>query len=326
MTHNKIALLIATRDRRLEIGRMLESLNAQTRRPDRVIVVDGGRDSVEAVVMGFPGLNPICLRTLEPSAASQRNMGLSAVDDDIAYVGFLDDDVVLDPGAIEDIMAFWNKASDRFGGAALNMKNHPPLEWPFLKTSRLAEILGLYSSRKGAVMRSGFQTMIGPVQVVTHSDWLPTTAVVWRKRVFESFRFDEWFDGYSYLEDLDFSYRVGKEFSLVVVPSSRYSHFPGACGRGNGFAFGLKEVRNRLYFVGKNSELSRLRCITALSVRSLLNLGLAIRRKETYYLQRFFGNLAGLAQEVLSTERERRRRGHEGTLKGDPIEPARGDL
>jgi len=283
---------------------MLESLNDQTRKPDRVIVVDGGRDSVDDVVMGFPALNPICLRTLKPSIARQRNMGLSAVDEDIAYVGFLDDDVVLDPGAIEDMMAFWNKASDRIGGAALNMTNHPPLEWPFLKTSRLAEILGLYSSRKGVVMRSGFQTMIGPVQVVTHSDWLPTTAVVWRKRVFESFRFDEWFDGYSYLEDLDFSYRVGKEFSLVIVPGSRYSHFPGACGRGNGFAFGLREVRNRLYFVRKNPELSVARCVFALWLRTLLNLGLAVRKMYAYHFQRFIGNLTGLAKAAISREGE----------------------
>lgn len=294
MTHDKIALLVATRDRRLEIGRMLESLNAQTRRPDRVIVVDGGRDSVEDVVMAFPGLNPICLRTSKPSAARQRNMGLSAVDDDIAYVGFLDDDVVLEPGAIEDMMAFWNKASDRIGGAALNMTNHPPLEWPFLKTSRLAEILGLYSSRKGAVMRSGFQTMIGPVQVVTHSDWLPTTAVVWRKRVFESFRFDEWFDRYSYLEDLDFSYRVGKRYRLVVVAAARYRHHPAPGGRGSGAEFGRREVLNRIHFVGKHGELSKGACYRALVFRMLLSLWNGAVHASPYDLFRAAGNVRGL--------------------------------
>ena len=323
---------------------MLESLNAQTRWPDRVVVVDGGRDSVKDVVMGYPGLNPICLKTSKPSAAGQRNIGLAAVEDDIAYVGFLDDDVVLDPGAIENMIAFWNKASDRIGGVALNMTNHPPLGGPFLKTSRLAEILGLYSSRKGVVMRSGFQTMIGPVQVVTHADWLPTTGVVWRKRVFESFRFDEWFDGYSYLEDLDFSYRVGKEFSLVVIPGSSYGHFPAAYGRGSGFAFGLREVRNRLYFVGKNPELSHMRCVMALSIRSLMNLGLAIRRKEAYYFQRFLGNLTGLARAAVSSGLGRRSPapgGHSGNGSGPmlrekealdgqrrtdgPVEPTKGE-
>ncbi len=295
MIREKLALIVATRDRRLEIGRMLESLNGQTRRPDRVIVVDGGSDSIEDVVMGFPGLNPICLKTSKPSAARQRNSGMSLVDEDIAYVGFLDDDVVLDSGAIEAMMVFWGIASERVGGVALNMANHPPLDWRFLKTTRLAESLSLYGPRKGVVMPSGFQTMIGSVQAVTHSDWLPSTAVVWRKSVLESFRFDEWFDGYSYLEDLDFSYRVGKSFQLLVIPDSLYRHLPAAHGRGSGFVFGRREVRNRLHFVRKNPELSVARCVFALWLRASLNLGLAVRKLNAYQFLRFFGNLAGLA-------------------------------
>jgi GT2 family glycosyltransferase len=304
MGHNKLALLIATKDRPDEIRRALESLSAQSRKPDQVIVVDGGTNRVEAEVMRFPELKPIYLRAPKPSAAGQRNLGLSAVADGCEFIGFLDDDVILDPRAIEVMMTFWDGAFDRIVGAALNLVNHPPLDWPFLKTSRLAEILGFYSFKKGAVTRSGFQTMLGTVRSVTPSEWLPTTAVVWRKGVFGSFRFDDWFDGYSYLEDLDFSYRVGKAFLLVVVPGSRYCHYPGVRGRGNGFAFGLREVRNRLHFVTKNPELSRSRCLLALSIRALLNLGLAVRRNSVFHLQRFVGNLAGLAKAVFSAKQE----------------------
>ncbi len=306
MIHDKLALVVATRDRRPEIRRMLVSLSAQTRKPDKVIIVDGGADIVEDVVMGFPALNPIFLKASFPSASKQRNMGLSAVGDDFAYIGFLDDDVVLAPEAIEHMMEFWEQASERIAGAALNLINHPPLDWPFLKTSRFAEILGLYSLRKGVVMSSGFQTMIGLVQRVTYSAWLPTTAVVWRKRVLDQFRFDEWFDGYSYLEDLDFSYRVGKEFSMAIVPGSFYSHLPGACGRGNGFVFGLREVRNRLHFVRKNPELSGPKCAVALVIRTFMNLVLAIKLGNAYHFQRFLGNIAGLAQAAVSPNREKR--------------------
>jgi GT2 family glycosyltransferase len=325
MIPDKLALIIATKDRPIEIRRLLESLSAQSRRPDQVVVVDGGANRVEAAVLDFPELNPAYLTTPKPSAARQRNMGLTAVAADVAFVGFLDDDAVLEPGALESMMEFWEAASVKIGGAALNMTNHPPLDWSFLKTSRLAELLGLYSSCKGAVMPSGFQTQIGTVGSVTPTDWLPATAV-WRRRIFERFRFDDWFDGYSYLEDLDYSYRVGKEFRLVVLPGSRYSHLPAASGRGNGFVFGLREVRNRLHFVGKNPELSIPRCVWALLIRTFMNLALAIRRRNGYHFRRFVGNLAGLAQATLSTAAERRRRGHEGQLEGDPIEPVRGDL
>jgi len=342
-----LSVVVATRNRLPELRRMLRSLEAQSVDLREVIIVDGSDIPLGGCFNEFENLPIRYVRCFPPSSTKQRNEGIKTVSPESEYIGFLDDDVILEPGALVAMREFWQSSADNTGGAALNMTNHPPLEWPFLKTSRLAEILGLYSSRKGAVMRSGFQTMIGPVQVVTHCDWLPTTAVVWRKRVFESFRFDEWFDGYSYLEDLDFSYRVGKEFTLVLVPGSRYSHFPGACGRGNGFAFGLREVRNRLYFVGKNPELSRLRCVSALSVRSLMNLGLAIRRKEAYYLQRFLGNLTGLARAAVSSGRGRRSPGpgrHSGSGSGPmprmlrerealdgrwrtdgPVEPTRGE-
>ena len=107
-------------------------------------------------------------------------------------------------------------------------------------------------------MRSGFQTMIGPVQVATPSDWLPTTAVVCGKRVFESFRFDEWFEGYSYLEDLDFSYRVGEGIfagcgSLAPVTAI----FPGM-RPGERIRLRVPGGPHPLHFVGKNPELSRL--------------------------------------------------------------------
>lgn len=295
MIRHPLALIIATKDRPVEIRRLLESLSAQSRRPDQVVVVDGGTDRVEAVVKDFPELNPAYLTTLRPSAARQRNMGMEAVAADVAFLGFMDDDSVLEPEAVENMMEFWATAPADIGGAALNITNHPPLDWPFLKTSRLAEILGLYGPLKGVVMPSGFQTMIGPVQAVTHSDWLPSTAVVWRKSIFESFRFDEWFDGYSYLEDLDFSYMVGKSFQLLVIPDSLYSHLPAAHGRGSGFVFGRREVRNRLHFVRKNPELSMARCVFALWLRTLLNLDLAVRKMNAYQFLRFFGNLTGLA-------------------------------
>ncbi len=324
MTRQPLALIIATKDRPVEIRRLLRSLRAQSRRPDQVIVVDGGTERVEAVIRDFPELNPAYLTTSRPSAARQRNMGMEAVAADIAFLGFVDDDSVLEPEAIENMMRFWAAAPADIGGAALNMANHPPLDWPFLKTSRLAEALGLYSPRKGAVMPSGFQTQIGTVLSITYTDWLPGTSV-WPRRIFERFRFDAWFDGYSYLEDLEHSYRVGKEFRLVVLPDSRYSHLPAAGGRGNGFIFGLREIRNRLYFVRKNPELSSLKCVGALLIRTVMNLALAIRLGNGYHFQRFLGNLTGLARAAFSTDGNRKKRWSEAPREGNLPHPERID-
>lgn len=324
MISDKLAFIIATKDRPVEIRRLLESLRAQSRKPDQIIVVDGGTDRVGSVLGDFPELNTAYLTASRPSAARQRNAGLKAVATDIEFVGFMDDDSVLEPDAVENMMAFWASAPTDVGGAALNMINHPPLDWRFLKTSRLAGRLGLYGPRKGAVMASGFQTQIGTVLDTTPTDWLPGTAV-WRRCVLDQFRFDDWFDGYSYLEDLEHSYRAGKEFRLVVLPGARFLHLPAPGGRGKGFLFGKREVRNRLYFVRKNPELSAARCVIALMIRTLLNLALAIRRGSGYQFERFLGNLAGLGRMAFSMNGKRSSEGPEARDERNLSIPERRD-
>lgn len=294
MTRNKLAFIIATKDRLNEIRRVLESLCAQSRKPDQVIVVDGGLNPVEAAVMEFPELSPTYLKTSKPSAARQRNLGLSAVDDGITLVGFLDDDVVLDHEAVKEMMTFWDEAPVQIGGAAFNLANHPPLQAKHLKALPISKRMGLYSHEKGRVLPSGFQTMIGWISKNSYVDWLCSGAVVWRRTVFDAFRFDEWFQGYSYLEDLDFSYRVGRSFRLAVVSGARYYHFPAPMGRGSGRVFGKREVLNRIYFVRKNRELSLPKCVLALGVRMGMSLAAGIRGGKPYDLLRTWGNLQGI--------------------------------
>ena len=292
---NKIAFVVATKDRPNELRTMLESLSRQTRLPDRVVIVDSSGAPDEAIASEFPSMPVKYIRyTEKPSASGQRNFGLSAVDEGIDLIGFLDDDTEFEPDSLEKMMAFWESAPDDVGGAAFNMVNHPELAASSLKTSRLAERLGLYSRQKGKVLPSGFHTMIGYVTETTFVDWLPTTAVIWRREIFDEHRFDEWFEGYSYLEDLDFSYRVGRKHKLAVVAKARYYHYPAPTGRGSNFIFGKREVLNRLYFCKKYQELSISKCYLALIIRMFISLALAIKEGQSGFVKRVGGNIAGL--------------------------------
>ena len=141
--------------------------------------------------------------------------------------------------------------------------------------------------------------MTGTVSETILAEWLPTTAVTWRKKVFEEYQFDEWFSGYSYLEDLDFSYRVGKKNELAVVADAKYYHYPAASGRGNSYSFGKREVANRIYFVKKHQELSFFKCYAALIVRMFISLIFAAREKQASYLLRAWGNVGGLVQAII---------------------------
>jgi len=290
----KVVFVVATKDRPRELCRLIRSLEAQTRLPDGVIVVDGGSGSVEAFCRSVRAFPVRYVRGLPPSASRQRNLGLEAAPPDAGLIGFLDDDVVLEESALEKMLGFFDGADGRVGGAAFNMLNHPPVAWPRAKLSTFTEAIGLYSRSRGAVSPAGFQTMIGQPWSTVYVDWLPTGASVWRREIFGRFRFDEWFEGYSYLEDLDFSYRVGKAYRLAVVAEAGYYHLPAASGRGNGFEFGRREVLNRVHFVRKNPELSVARCYLALASRLLMSLGLALRERDFHHVQRAWGNIIEL--------------------------------
>lgn len=295
----KLAFVVATKDRPEEFRRMWRSLCRQTRPPDEVVVVDAG-----AAPSPPEGLDPALFVTKHvradlPSAARQRNMGLDAVGPDTDLVGFLDDDAVLEEDAVAEMLRFWEGSDGAVGGAAFNLVNHPPLDLAGLKHTDLAGSLGLYSKRPGAVAPSGFQTMIGCVERTVWTGWLPSGASVWRREVFRNHRFDEWFGGYSYLEDLDFSYRVAREYRLAVVAGARYRHLPAAGGRGSGYVFGLREVLNRVRFVRKYPELSIGKCRAALVLRLLMSIVFAAKERRAFYLGRAGGNAVGLVRSVL---------------------------
>jgi GT2 family glycosyltransferase len=294
-----IAFVVATKDRPEELRRLWTSLLAQSRVPDEVVVVDAS--ARPSLLAGSAGARPVLsfVRTAVASASRQRNLGLDAVGPGAGLVGFLDDDAVLEGDAVEEMLRFWRSAGPDVAGAAFNMTNHPPLDWPLLKRLPLVARLGLYSGRGGAVTASGFQTMIGPVNETVWTDWLPSGASVWRREVFSRFRFDEWFAGYSYLEDLDFSYRVARTAKLSVVAPARYRHLPAAGGRGTGYVFGVREVLNRTHFVRKHAELSLARCRAALALRLLMSLAFAVRERKALYASRALGNAVGLVRSVI---------------------------
>ncbi|MDD8027117.1 MAG: glycosyltransferase, partial [Acidobacteriota bacterium] len=274
-----IGFVVATKDRPEELGRLLRSLAGQSRPPAEVVIVDGGTPPVRDVANdpAWAGLRIRYERCLPPSAARQRNRGLAVLGPEAAWIGFLDDDAVLADGALARMADFLASSGPDLGGASFNMINAPQPFAAGLKSRPWVERFGIYSGNPGEVLPSGFQVLAGRVDRTREVHWLGSGASVWRRDVFNEFAFDEWFGGYSYLEDLDFSYRVGKRYRLAVVAGADYEHIPAAHGRGSGFAFGRREARNRIHFVRKNPELSLARCRLALGLRAGISLVMAVR-------------------------------------------------
>lgn len=296
---HRVALIIATKDRFPELVSLLKSLVVQSDQPEQIIIVDSSKGPREIELkQAFPQLPITYCYSLPPCAARQRNKGLQYVWPQITLVAFCDDDVVFDPAAWSSMTRFWKAAAAAIGGAAFTMVNHPEVLMKRCKSLPWAERIGVYSKQPGRVMSSGFQTLIGCPDRVMEVQWLPSTAVVWRRDVLRDFIFDEWYSDYSYLEDLDFSYTAGKKYRLAVVADAGYYHYASPAGRVSSFMFGRKEILNRLYFVRKHTELRLSACYCALCFRMALSIILFFREQNAHYGVRVAGNCIGLWKSI----------------------------
>lgn len=302
----KFAVVIPTRNRPQSLRTLLTSLRNQSVYIETIVIVDSSDLPDHSVTEEYPEL-PIChvMYGRKPSAAAQRNLGVKLLPPTADLVCFIDDDEVLLANAMGNMSAFWMRAGARTAGAGFSLVARARQRLRWLKRSRLAEALGLYTRRSGWVAPSGWQAMVGHLKADTQVQWLSTAAVVWRRWVLDQQTYEEYFDGYSYLEDLDFSYAVSRGHELYIVAGARVEHQPDPGGRPGHARFGCMEVRNRIYFVWKHG-LSPLACALGLAIRfvgSLLGGALCPARGGG---MRALGNLLSALHVVATGGRELR--------------------
>jgi len=293
-TH-RLAIVVPTKDRRRDLGLMLASLHKQTVRPAQVVVVDGSEQEVRDVVESFPDLAVEYVRVFPPSLSRQRNAGMAQLRPDITVAGYMDDDAVLEPEAVERMLAFWETAPPDTGGASFNVVNSPVPRW-----GKLRRLLGIGNGRPGAVLPSGIATAPGYVAADIETDWLTGGGTIWRREIIDQYPYDEWFIGMGYLEDLDYSYNIRQRYRLMVVAGAKIDHNSPPMRRDRYYLLGKWQIVNRMYVVRKYRQqgLSVPRA-WAMSVAMLVLHGLgSILRADRTYWDRARGNLAGILSEL----------------------------
>lgn len=298
---HKLAIVVPTKDRPDELSRMLASVSAQTRRPDQIVVVDGSKPDIRAVVEAFPELRIDYVQVYPPSLSQQRNAGMREVRSEMTLAGYLDDDLVLEPDAVENMLHFWEHAPPQFGGAAFAITNAPRPSWLAAK-----HLFGIDGPVPGRMLRSGFPATIVCAGHDIETDWLYGGATIWRREVIDRFPYDEWFLGTGFMEDVDFSYSVRASYRLAVVARARVAHYSAPTRSDRERLLGTWQVVNRMYFVRKHAHrgLSLPSAWLANVGLALLNTASALARFNRAYWRRAQGNLAGIASE-LRGKRER---------------------
>lgn len=148
-----VGVVVTTYNHAHFLTEALESVAAQTRRPDAIVVVDDGSiDNPGEVVAHFPGVRLIRQDNRGLSAA--RNAGLKLLD--TSHVVFLDADDRLQPRAIEAGLACFARAPEsgfvygghRYidrGGHEIGERFEPPTEAPFLQLLR-RNFIGMHAT------------------------------------------------------------------------------------------------------------------------------------------------------------------------------------
>ncbi len=298
---HKIALIIPTRNRPRILARLLDSIKTQTVHPDQVVIVDGSDQPIEAEIKPYINPSVTYKRVFPPGLTRQRNQGRDALREEITLVGYLDDDIVLEKDATEAMLSFWETASEDIAGASFNITNSYPAKVNSKgKTPFLYSFFGLNDSAKGRILKSGAATGLSPLSENIYTQWLCGGATIWKRSIFRDFSYDEWFKGYAYFEDVDFSYSVSRKHKLAVVSTARVLHLPPPLKPQRVSSYIKAHAVQQYYFVRKHHELSMPRFYWSITGSIVLNTLVGIRRLRAESFSSVGGYLSGLYEIIFS--------------------------
>jgi glycosyltransferase involved in cell wall biosynthesis len=226
-----ISAVIPTRNRAAVLQRALHSLLQQSALPQEIIVIDASDDAstLNALDTIRPLLSQdVCLQYLKaevPGAAIQRNQGCAVASREAIW--FFDDDITLEADCLARL---WQalQSDPRMGGvnaSITNQRYHPPG-----RTSRV-----LFALMNGGPEPTYAGRVLGPavnllpedradLPEVVPSEWLNTTCTLYRSAALPKPPFDSIFTGYSLMEDLTLSLRVGRTWRLANARTARIFH------------------------------------------------------------------------------------------------------
>jgi GT2 family glycosyltransferase len=159
MTAPTVSLVVSVWNRREDLRDNLRAIAAQTRAPDEIIVVDNcSRDGTPEMVRAeFPHVKLICMPHSDYGACETFNVGFASARGE--FVGILDDDVVLPPTFVEQMLAKF--ATEPETTAILSPKVLEPempqwyIDSPAVNTERwLATFRGCGSMARHAAIRA----------------------------------------------------------------------------------------------------------------------------------------------------------------------------
>jgi GT2 family glycosyltransferase len=308
-------LVVPTYQRPQETLSLLERLTEIRDAPGEVVIVDGSpNDSTVEQLEGWSAGRPLpfdLTYVRSPAGLTrQRNVGIDV--STRAFVFFLDDDCLPEPGYFEAIRrVFQADRAQVVGAVSGSIINE--IGRPMSRRWRVRLLLGLVPrhvepGRYYLTATSVPYSLASPFSGVREVDIVPGGASAYRRDVFSSNRFSLFFDGYAQGEDVEMSLRIGKAWRLLWCGEAHVNHFHATAGRPAAFQKGRMEVRNRFFIWKRYSETAAL----SIKIRfwsdiayvfSYDLISFAARPGQPAYLQHALGVAHAAAECILSPPR-----------------------
>ena len=250
------------------LERLLESLVGQTLPVDEVIVADGSgsvetRDLISQPRWASAGLRVRWLTVTPPSAVRQRIAAIAQARGSLLLL--LDDDVVLEPDCVQEMVALIG-GSDDIVAVFADITNirwpGPTKAWRFVLRHGMGIRGRDWQGRViGPLLRFGFDPVPPAPRVV---DWIGAGSSLVRLSAYHrSGGFSTFFlDRSSIHEDVDLALRLKKIGQILFCPYARLAHYQDHGGRVSVSDAAEDDLHNRFWVLHKTRGLSLLKALS----------------------------------------------------------------
>lgn len=248
-----VSAIVPTLDRTEALRKMLFSLGQQSCQPREMIIVDAStsEDTNQLCQNVVPELRTtiIYARAQKTGAAAQRNQGVAMATQ--PFICFFDDDVLFEALCLERL---WRaiESDEELGGVSAMITNQR-----YQAPGLISRILFTFMAGQREASFAG--RVIGPAMnllpedrddlpEVVPVDWLNLGCTIYRREALPSPAFDPVYTGYSLMEDLTLSLRVGRKWVLGNARTAKIFHdSQPAEYKANKSALAKMELVNRHY-------------------------------------------------------------------------------
>jgi GT2 family glycosyltransferase len=294
------SFVIATRNRPDYLFDTVRSLVDQTILPGELCIVDSSGEANRRTEIEKMCENAGLVIDYHHPAPSglprQRNIGIDRTSGDPVF--FIDDDVLLEPDCHERILREYANRPPSVGGVCAADTDPPRVPPASVIWRRAFGSGGWWPNASGRLRRGFFPEGISISEVPREVEFFMGWFMSFRREVFARERFDEALSGYAYLEDIDFSYRVSRNYKLVFLPSAKGDHLKASASRLSRHQLLRMMIANHFYLHRKNMPqtlLNKLALWWAFFGLLILNSTRALRFRNPDHVT---GMLAGLREQA----------------------------